>query len=168
MPVEALKALKPAEPRRFVPAKAELGDWAQVEPLFVKLETAAAGIKSAKALERWVLDASELGAALDQEGSSRYINMTCQTDDAEAEKAFLHFVENIDPKAKPHWHKIKEAFIGNPCHKKLPRRRWMVFTRGVRNDVRRLCAVVVPQHAQGGTGSRRPRPPAPACRTAVA
>ena len=41
MAIKALQNLKPAQPRRFVPARADLGEWAQVEPLFKKLEAAA-------------------------------------------------------------------------------------------------------------------------------
>src|SRR5258708_16262471 len=135
MAVEALKHLTPANPRKFVPAKLVVGDWRKIEPLFVKLEQAALSIKSASALEKWVRDAGELGAALDQEGATRYINMTCQTDDPANEKAYLDFIENIDPKAKPHWHKLKELFLANPQHKKLPKKRWMVFKRSTKNEV---------------------------------
>ena len=135
MPVAALENLKPAEPRTFVPAAANLGDWEHIEPLFQKLERSAPAIKTAKALERWVKQCSELGAALDQEGARRYINMTCQTDDEAIEKAYLDFIENIDPKCKPHWNTIKALFYANPFRKKLPQKRWMVFVRGVKNDI---------------------------------
>ncbi|HYG74771.1 MAG TPA: M3 family oligoendopeptidase [Planctomycetota bacterium] len=135
MPLEALTKLRPAQPRAFVPQNADLGDWNQVEPLFEKLKAQASSVRTPRELERWVLNASELGAALDQEGSTRYVSMTCHTDDAETEKAFLHFIEHLEPKAKPHWHKIKEIFLSIPAHKKLPQKRWQVFTRAVKNDV---------------------------------
>jgi len=144
MPAEALARLRPSKPRSFVPENIHLGDWASVKPLFEKLEAAAASIKTAKELERWVLDASELGAALDQEGACRYVSMTCQTDDAEIEKAYLHFVETLDPNAKPHWHRIKELFLGIPAHKELPSKRWMVFTRAVKNDVELFRLETIP------------------------
>ena len=135
MTLEALNVLIPAHPRTFVPVHADLGDWQQIEPLFLKLEASAAAIRSPRALARWVGNASELGAAFSQEGAKRYINMTCKTDDPEIEKAYLRFIEEIEPRAKPHWHKIKELFINNPHHKKLPQRRWKVFLRAVNNDI---------------------------------
>lgn len=131
-----LANLPRAQPRNFVPSDIKLGDWAQVEPLFVKLETAAAWNRCAKDLEQWVMNGGELGAALDQEGAGRYIAMTCQTDDAAAEKAYLQFIEEIDPRAKPHWQKLKELFLASPCAGKLPRTRWFVFNRMMRNDVK--------------------------------
>src|SRR5881409_3563271 len=88
-------------PRRFVPATVDLGEWPQIASLFDELETRAAQCKSVPDLERWLLDWSELGAALDEESSRRYIAMTCHTDDPEAEQAYLHFVEKIDPQLKP-------------------------------------------------------------------
>ena len=135
MGVASLEKLTPASPRNFVPKDANLGDWAQIEPLFKRLETSAAEIKSAAELEKWVLQCGELGAAIDEEGAKRYINMTCQTDDPACEKAFLEFVEQIDPKCKPYWFKLKELFVKNPFAATLPQQRWMVFARSVRNDI---------------------------------
>ncbi len=68
------------KPRAFVPHTVDLGDWPQIAPLFDQLESRAASCKSAAELERWLLDWSELNAALDEESSRRYIAMTCHTD----------------------------------------------------------------------------------------
>jgi oligoendopeptidase F len=76
--------LPPAKPRSFLPAELDVGDWPQIAPLFGQLETRAASAKSAADLERWLLDWSELNAALDEETSRRYIAMTCHTDNADA------------------------------------------------------------------------------------
>ncbi|HSY09895.1 MAG TPA: M3 family oligoendopeptidase, partial [Candidatus Dormibacteraeota bacterium] len=51
-------------PRTFVPQNLDLGDWPQIAPLFGQLEKRAPQIKSATDLERWLLDWSELNAAL--------------------------------------------------------------------------------------------------------
>ena len=98
LPFDTLPAHKP---RRFVPEKIDLGDWKPLAPLFDRLESLAAQCHSAADLERWLLEWSELSAALDEESSRRYIAMTCHTDNMEAEKAYLHFVEQIAPRLKP-------------------------------------------------------------------
>ena len=90
-----------AKPRKFVPPNADLGDWPKVAPLFDQLEQRASQLKNTADLEAWLLDWSELSAALDEEASRRYIAMTCHTDNADAEKAYLHFVEHIEPQLKP-------------------------------------------------------------------
>ena len=93
-------SLPPHKPRRFVPAGIDLGDWERIQPLFDQLEARVPQCDAA-GLESWLLDWSELSAALDEESSRRYIAMTCHTDNAEAEKAYLHFVENVEPQIKP-------------------------------------------------------------------
>ncbi len=105
--------------RTFVPQKIDFGDWPQIAPLFDQLETRAAQCKSASDLERWLLDWSELTAALDEESSRRYIAMTCHTDNAEAEKAYLHFVENVEPQLKPRQFALEKIYVVHPQRAEL-------------------------------------------------
>ncbi len=99
------------QPRKFVPQNIDLGDWPQIAPLFEQLEARAAGCKTVPALERWLLDWSELTAALDEESSRRYIAMTCHTDNPDAEKAYLHFVESVEPQLKPRQFALEKIYI---------------------------------------------------------
>ena len=103
--------LPAAKPRAFVPQTIDLGVWPQIAPLFDQLESRAANCNSAADLERWLLDWSELNAALDEEASRRYIAMTCHTDSADAEKAYLHFVENVEPQLKPRQFALEKIYI---------------------------------------------------------
>jgi oligoendopeptidase F len=67
--------------------------------LYEKLESKAD--HSAQDLEHWLLERSELDAALSQAGSILYIRMTCQTDDPKIAGAYTQFVETIPPAIKP-------------------------------------------------------------------
>ena len=116
-------------PRRFVPAQIDLGDWAQIAPLFDQLDARAAQCGGVADFERWILDGGELAAALDEESSKRYIAMTCHTDSAEAEQAYLHFVEHIDPQLKPRRFQLDELYLAHPQRAHLPRPRYTVFDR---------------------------------------
>ncbi len=116
-------------PRHFVPAEIDLGDWKQIEPLFDALVKRAPECKTIEEFERWILDGGELSAALDEESSRRYIAMTCHTDNAEAEKSYLQFVENIDPQTKPLQFKLAEIYLAHPLRKQLPVERYRVFDR---------------------------------------
>ena len=130
-------------PRKFVPENIDLGDWPQIAPLFDQLEQRAADCKSAAELERWLLDWSELLAALDEEGARRYIAMTCHTDNADAEKAYLHFVENVEPQFKPRQFALEKIYVTHPLRDELlefgdvgvAHRRYEVFNRDVKNHV---------------------------------
>ncbi|MFN7137984.1 MAG: M3 family oligoendopeptidase [Limisphaerales bacterium] len=113
------KNLTPYKSRRFVPPQIDLGDWSQLAPLFDQLENRAAGLKDVAEFEQWILDGGELAAALDEESSKRYIAMTCHTDNADAEKAYLHFVEQIEPQLKPRQFKWAQLYLQHPLRKKL-------------------------------------------------
>jgi oligoendopeptidase F len=123
------------KPRRFVPASVDLGDWAQVAPLFDQLEAAAAQCATVEALEAWLLDWSELSAALDEEGNRRTIAMTCHTDNAEAERAYLDFIEQVEPSIKPRQFALEKLLVAHPRRAELPRARYVVLLRDVQNRV---------------------------------
>ena len=126
LPFENLPAYRP---RNFVPAEVDWGNWDQIAPLYDLLESRAAECNSPAELEQWLLDWGELDAALDEDGSRRYIAMTCHTDSAEAEKAYLHFVEQIQPQLKPREFKLAQIFIAHPLRQQLPKPRYEVFDR---------------------------------------
>jgi oligoendopeptidase F len=138
--------LPPAKPRAFVPQAIDLGNWPQVAPLFDQLERRAANCRSAADLERWLLDWSELTASLDEEGARRNIAMTCHTDNEEAEKAYLHFVENVEPQVKPRQFTLEKIYAAHSCRGELLKKagagrlpagtlRYEVFDRDVKNHV---------------------------------
>ncbi|GMV96608.1 MAG: hypothetical protein AMXMBFR83_09700 [Phycisphaerae bacterium] len=115
-------------PRRFVPEGADMGDWSAIEPLFEALERRP--IETPGQLEGWLLDVSELAACLSEEGSKRYVAMTCQTDDPAREQAHLHFIEQIQPRCKPRWHALRERYVKSPARALLDRSRYLVYDRG--------------------------------------
>jgi oligoendopeptidase F len=61
--------------------------------------------------------------------------MTCHTDNAEAEKAFLHFVENIEPQLKPRQFALAKIYLAHPQRNSLPKPRFAVFDRDTKNSV---------------------------------
>lgn len=121
--------LPPHRPRHFVPSQIDLGDWPQVESLMNRLVAAAAGCKTVAEFESWIQSWGEVSAALDEEASRRSIAMTCFTEDAELEKAHLHFIENIDPRLKPIQQRLAEIYLAHPLRAKLDPARYAVFTR---------------------------------------
>src|SRR5262245_16454229 len=104
-----------------------MGDWQQIEPLFDQLDRHP--LESMDHLQQWLLDASELSACISEESSKRHVNMTCATDDPEKEKAYLYFVEEITPKCKPRWQKLRERYVASPARSRLPQPRFKVYDR---------------------------------------
>jgi oligoendopeptidase F len=58
--------------------------------------------------------------------------MTCHTDDEDAEKAYLKFVESIEPRLKPRHFKLALLFLDHPLHARLPPKRYRVLNRDMR------------------------------------
>ncbi len=122
--------------RRFLAPGSDLGDWTSIAPQFDRLERQASECLTTEALERWLMDWSELTAALEEEGSKRYIAMTCRTDDVEAEAAYLRFVEEIEPRTKPRQFLLAKIFTLHPLRRTLPPARYHVFDRATALQVR--------------------------------
>jgi len=120
-------------PRKFVPAGADMGNWEQIEPLFTRLIERRPG--TVEELEQWLYDGSELSSVVAEERTKRYIAMTMQTDDPAREAAYLHFVEEIDPKVKPLWQTLESAYLNNPLRSRLSKDRYAIFDRIVETNV---------------------------------
>lgn len=118
-------------PRRFVAADADFGDWAKVAPYYQQLLDRQ--VESDGDLEQWLLDWSELDAAFDEEGSARYIAMTCQTDDADREQRYLHFIEHVQPHREPIADALRKKFHELAQRFPLPTKRYEVFRRSIAN-----------------------------------
>jgi len=120
-------------PRHFLPSNIDPSDWNQLDGVLRDLENRK--IESKGELEKWLEDESELGAAYFEEFSVRYVRMTCQTDDLKREKAYLHFVEDIQPKPKPRFFALDRKFLGSPAQKQLSPDHYFVLIRRRENNV---------------------------------
>lgn len=120
-------------PRQYVAADADFGQWETAEPYF--REIIARKVTTLEEFEHWLLDISELESCFDEEGTRRYTAMTCQTDNEARQQAYLHFVENVQPQAEP-WHdKLRRKFVALAEQLDLPRKRYEVLERSMRNAI---------------------------------
>ncbi len=125
--------LPPYQERRFVPETADLTNLKEIEALFEKL--LAEDIASAGALEGWVLDRSELEAALDQQGTTLYIRMTCQTDDAARARSYKDFIERIVPAIKVFEDRLNMKYLEESGRFALEEGRYGIYNRAIRTDI---------------------------------
>jgi oligoendopeptidase F len=119
--------------RIFVPENADLTDLAVVVGLHEKLE--AQPINSVKELEQWLIERSELDAALSQSGSILYIRMTCQTDDPKHAESYSRFIESIPPAIKPINDRLNHKYVRARGQFSLDAGRYLVYDRGVKTDI---------------------------------
>jgi len=97
----------------FVPEQLNVADFAQIEPLYLALLERR--LDSVEQLTAWLGDFSSLTAAVDEYGSRRYIDKSCHTDDAAIEQAYLHYVEQIEPRIKPLYFQLQQKFLRSPA-----------------------------------------------------
>src|SRR4051794_35028095 len=118
-------------PRQWLPADATLEVWEQIEPWYRDL--LGRPISSPEELERWLFDAGELNAEVNEVGAKRYIAMTCQTDDPAREAAYLAFVRDIEPKLKPLLNALRAKYLDSPHRAGLDPERYRVYDRSQEN-----------------------------------
>ena len=119
--------------RVFVPENADLTDVKTVVGLYEKLENKP--VTTAQDLEHWLIERSELDAALSQAGSILYIRMTCQTDDPAIAGAYTRFVETIPPAVKPVNDRLNHKYVSACQAFALDTGRYEVYDRAVKTDI---------------------------------
>lgn len=126
---------RPSEefPRNYVPQDVDFMVWENIEPLYVELSSRE--IKGVESLEKWLFDRSEFYSVLAEEGARRSIAMTCNTEDKEAEEAYLHLISEIQPKCKPYDFQLQKKLIENPFAAQLSEDRYSLMLRSTRNQV---------------------------------
>jgi len=136
--------LDQAFPFRWVPKTLDFDDWKQLEPLFDELE------KNAKTrdLRAWLQDWGEFESAWNEESSRRYVAMTCDTENAEKEKKYLHLETVIGPLAKPRWQTLKKLYLDHPKRKSLPRNVYGVMDRFIANEFELYREANIPLEAK--------------------
>lgn len=132
-----IKAVRGQEfPRDFTKAITDAGDWAQLEPLYKELETQIKAVKTPEELKVWLTRRGELGGVIGEEGARRHIAFTCATDNAEAEKANLEFIENVEPKLSEWGDKLDRLYLACPARLQSDRQWLKVLDRNLENDVK--------------------------------
>ncbi len=117
------------KPRKFIPEKLET-KWENLEPLFKELQNR--DINSKSELEKWLLDRSELEAALEEDFAWRYIKMTCNTTDEKLLSDFQYFATEIEPKISPISNDLNKKFVESSYSEQLDKNKYFVYTRSIK------------------------------------
>jgi oligoendopeptidase F len=120
-------------PNRFVPEPLNCADFAQLQPLYQALLDRP--LNTSEALASWLEDFSALTALVDEYGSRRYVDKSCHTEDAAIEQAYMHFVEQIEPKIKPLYFELQKKFLASPACDQLKGHRFEILKKKWSADV---------------------------------
>ncbi|MEM9414564.1 MAG: M3 family oligoendopeptidase [Planctomycetota bacterium] len=123
----------PALTRSFVPADLDPADWADVEPLFASLQSRA--LSTVDEALAWLGDYSELMCVVSEYGSRVNIDKACDTESDDVDKAFLNWVEAIQPKLKPIRDALERKLLDSGLADDLPADRFAVMVRDWRTGV---------------------------------
>jgi oligoendopeptidase F len=135
-------------------------DWDHLEPIFNELQCRV--ISSLSELEQWLLDRSELEAALEEDFAWRYIRMTCDTTNEKLLNDFQYFATEIEPKIAPISNELNKKYINCPFTTELDQDKYFVYTRGIKKALELFREENIPlltqiqveqQQYQGITGS---------------
>jgi oligoendopeptidase F len=131
--MEILTNIPHAFARRFLPPLIDFSSWGKIEPFFQQLE--GRSLETAEELEAWIRDRSELMDVINEEGSLRYIRMTCDTENLELKKAYFQFLEEISENVKAADNRLKRLYLAAPARPLLAREKYFIIDRSSQNDV---------------------------------
>jgi oligoendopeptidase F len=103
-----------------VPTGTSIADWPAIERLGAALLERTC--ESPTELERWLEDASELAACVDEEWARRDIAFTAKTDDPVLEQSRLTWIREIRPRWQKLCHQFDAVYLASPHRYALPRR----------------------------------------------
>ena len=119
--------------RKFVSEDLIIDSWSKIEPLFESLLNRE--ILSAKHLERWMLDRSELEAVLEEDMAWRYIKMNIDTTDKNLGDRFTFWIKEISPKIAPYSHQLNVKLVENTFLNELDSDKYKIYLRGVKKAI---------------------------------
>ncbi len=119
--------------RKFVPEDLIIDSWIKIEPLFESLLNRE--ILSAKNLEIWMLDRSELEAVLEEDMAWRYIKMNIDTTDKKLGDRFTFWIKEISPKMAPYSHQLNVKLVENTFLNELDSDKYKIYLRGVKKSI---------------------------------
>ncbi len=98
-------------PRRFVPTGMKF-TWEELKKIFDELEARKVG--SPMELEQWLRDEAELDAVIYEQRTLLYINSSRQTDNPEYQRAYKHFIDELEPKIKLASFELLKKYASSP------------------------------------------------------
>ncbi len=135
-------------PRHYLPADFAVTSWEVLEP-FLK-ELAERPVNSKKELEQWLIDNSEVEAAISEDACWRQIKMTCDTENKALEDSFNFFVLEIQPKIQPYADVLNKKLVANPFTQELDTEKYYTYLRGVKKSIELFREENIPLQSELG------------------
>lgn len=122
-----------SNPASLVPEHFNGATWEAIEPMVRALLSRS--VESRDALQRWVLDRSDLDAACAEARAELYIATSCDTENKELEAAFLKYLNEVAPKLQKAEFDLDRRFVELAAKFPLDEQRYGVMLRTKRTQV---------------------------------
>jgi oligoendopeptidase F len=144
--MEKVPRPSPEFPRRYLAKDADLSGWEGIKPYLEELRGRV--LPDRDSLLQWIRDFSELADAVHEESSRLYIGMTCFTKDEEKQKAYLRFVETVEPAMAPVIDELNRKAIAHPDSASLPKEEYGKWLESLRTSVELFHDRNIPLHTE--------------------
>ena len=120
-------------PRKYWPENFNAGNANSVEKAFKDLLSQECS--SYETYLDWIYKMDELSAIIGEEGSWRYIKMTCQTDEKKYADAYQFFSNHIQPITMKAENELNKKLANSPYSKQLPPKEFEILLRNAQADM---------------------------------
>lgn len=128
--------------RKFLAAEASLRDPLVLESYIEKLLSME--LASENDLVQFLEKYNELVSAISEESARLYIDMTCQTDDEEKSKAYIQYIETIQPKWEKWQKDLHKKVHACPFKQKLDPSLYTVWLKSIDTQIRLFREANIP------------------------
>ncbi|HLP43231.1 MAG TPA: M3 family oligoendopeptidase [Fibrobacteria bacterium] len=136
----------PEFPRSYVDPEADLSGWEGIKPYLDELR--ARSLPNRESLLKWIRDFAEVSDVVGEEGSRLYIAMTCFTQDEEKQKAYIRFVETVEPAMAPIIDELNRKIIAHPDAAGLPAAEYGQWIESLRTSIALYHERNIPLHTE--------------------
>jgi oligoendopeptidase F len=137
------------KPRIFIAEDLKIEKWEDVQPYFETLLSEE--IDSLDAFKLWLAKNSELEAVLEEDMAWRYINMTIDTANESADKAYKTFVTEINPKLAEPSNQLNEKLNNSPFKSELTDNANKIYFQKIQTAIDLFCEENIPLQSKSQT-----------------
>ncbi len=119
--------------------------WESIEPYMNDLRDRT--LSCSNCLETFISDRSNLSEVISEARARLYIDMTCHTDDEGIQKAWMAFVENVQPKLSEYSDILNRRLVEHKAVQELPER-FDILVKGLKTDIEIFREENIPLNTQ--------------------
>ena len=126
-------ALPRAKNRKYLPGRFKLTVWERLQPFYDELLNR--NFLSVNGLEAWLLDRSELDAFVSESFAWRYINISTDSSDTQAQNAYQNIIKAFSPQIAEYNHQLNTKLVNSSFKNQLDPTKFGIYLRAANNMV---------------------------------